>query len=307
MALVLIRHKCDGGGTYQSQRALLETLLRSTADVISFFSYWDLPYNNFNYSYIDVAVDKYGFCTLSIDRLGIGNSSIADPLQVIQAPAETSALYEVTVMLRNGTVPNIPQAFEKVVHVGHSFGSVLTYDLVAQYPRASDGIILTGYSQDGAFFFQTIADFNSKLARLNQPLRFGNISSTVVQQGLSMFIYSELDSIKNYLSKHQITITEVESVVQSTELGDLITGIYPTSLPQMQNLPTGYLTWSDAASNQYAFLYPGFFDPRILNFAESVKMPYTIGELLTIGSSPKNTDFKGPVQILTGSKCSRSH
>ena len=46
-----------------------------------FLSYWDIPYSNFNYSYIDVAVDKYGFCTLSIDRLGIGNSSIADPFE----------------------------------------------------------------------------------------------------------------------------------------------------------------------------------------------------------------------------------
>lgn len=209
MALVFTRRKCDGDGTSQSQRALFKTLPRSTADVISIFSYWDLPYKNFNYSCIDVAVDKYGFCTLSIDRSGIGNSSIADPSQVIQAPVEMSALYEVTEMLRNGTIPNVPRAFKKVVHVGHSFGSVLTYNLVAQHPSASDGIILTGYSQDGAFFFQTIANFNSKLARLNQPLRFGNISSTVVQQGLSMFLYPELDSIKKYLSRNQITIAEV--------------------------------------------------------------------------------------------------
>ncbi len=256
-----------------------------------------------------MAVDIYGFCTLSIDRLGIGNSSIADPLQVIQAPAEMSAIYEITKKLRNGTVPDVPQAFNKVVHIGHSFGSVLTYNLVAKYPSASDGIILTGYSQNASFFFATVADWNSKLARLDQPLRFGNVSSAVVRQTLSMFVNPELNStiIDKYLSKFQVTIAEVQSVVRSTELGDFIAGIDPTDLPQMQDLPTGYLTWSDAAANQYAFLYPGFFDPRILDFAESTKMPYTLGELLTIGVSPKTTKFKGPVQVFTGSKFPRSY
>lgn len=94
-------------------------------------SYWDLPYNSFNYSYIDVAVDQYGFSTLSIDRLGIGNSSIADPLSIVQIPAELSAIYELTKMLRCGSLPHVPKAFSKIVHVGHSLGSILTYNLAA--------------------------------------------------------------------------------------------------------------------------------------------------------------------------------
>ncbi len=94
-------------------------------------SYWDLPYKKCRYSYIDVAVDRYGFSTLSIDRLGVGSSSIADPLSVIQVPAELSAIYELTKMLRRGTLPNVPHAFSKIVHVGHSLGSILTYNLAA--------------------------------------------------------------------------------------------------------------------------------------------------------------------------------
>jgi hypothetical protein len=78
-------------------------------------SYWDLSYNNYNYSYIDVAVAA-GYHTVSIDRFGIGNSSHADPLNVVQAPAEVSSLYEITSMLRNGTFPTVSHKFGKVVH-----------------------------------------------------------------------------------------------------------------------------------------------------------------------------------------------
>jgi len=83
-------------------------------------SYWDLSYNNYNYSYIDVAVAA-GYHTVSIDRFGIGNSSHADPLDV-QAPAEVSALHEITSMLRSGTFPSVSHKFGKVVH-GKSFVS----------------------------------------------------------------------------------------------------------------------------------------------------------------------------------------
>jgi hypothetical protein len=41
-------------------------------------TYWDLDYNNYNYSYVNVALEA-GYSTLAIDRLGIGNSSHGDP------------------------------------------------------------------------------------------------------------------------------------------------------------------------------------------------------------------------------------
>ena len=206
-------------------------------------------------------------------------------------------------------MPHVPHIFKKVVHVGHSFGSVLTYNLVASYPDTSDGIILSGYSQNASFFSAIIAGWNSKIARLNQPLRFGDVGSTAAKQALSKFISPEFNttSFEKFLAENNISAADVQSVIESTELGDLITGFDLMSQPQAQNLPTGYLTWSDASSNLYGFLYPGFFDPKILTFTESTKMPYTLGELLTIGSSPKTTTFKGPVQVITGSKPSRDH
>lgn len=53
--------------------------------------------------------------------------------------------------LRNGNVNGISADFDKIVHVGHSFGSQHTYALTAMYPGISAGITLTGFSQNGSF------------------------------------------------------------------------------------------------------------------------------------------------------------
>lgn len=123
-------------------------------------SYWNSPYNSGNYSYSAVATDKYGYATFSWDRLGIGMSDHGDPVQEIQALLEVDALRALTQAVRSGAVECVP-AFEKVVHVGHSFGSTHTYALTAMYPDISDGIALTGFSQNGTFlpYFQLGGNF----------------------------------------------------------------------------------------------------------------------------------------------------
>lgn len=114
-------------------------------------SYWDLSYNNYNYSYVEEAVDQYGYATFSWDRLGIGMSQHGEAVNEIQAWLEVDALRALTTMLRQGTISASEKAFKKVVHVGHSFGSEHTYALTAMYPNISDGIALTGFSQNGSF------------------------------------------------------------------------------------------------------------------------------------------------------------
>lgn len=123
-------------------------------------SYWNVPFNNFNYSYINEAVDHYGYATFSYDRLGIGMSQHGEPVNEIQAQIEIQALRELTYMIRGGKIQSVPK-FQKVIHIGHSFGSVQTYALTAQYPDISDGIGLTGFSQNGTFlpFFELGGDF----------------------------------------------------------------------------------------------------------------------------------------------------
>ena len=137
-------------------------------------SYWDLPFNGYNYSYSSVAVDQYGYSTFSWDRLGIGMSDHPDPIAEVQSPLEEAALVALTKMLQAGSISGVPQ-FEKVVHVGHSFGSELSYGLSRDYPTLSSGVILTGFSQNTSFlpYFQLGGNFiavqNSPLASQYQP------------------------------------------------------------------------------------------------------------------------------------------
>ncbi|KAK1958527.1 alpha/beta-hydrolase [Colletotrichum sublineola] len=115
-------------------------------------SYWDFPANGYNYSYVGPAVDDYGCSTFSWDRLGIAESSHGEPINEIQGFLELAALKALTDKLRAGTVPGLDCTFEKIVHVGHSFGSIHSYALTAMYPGISDGVVLTGFSPNTTFF-----------------------------------------------------------------------------------------------------------------------------------------------------------
>lgn len=110
--------------------------------------------------------------TLSYDRLGVGSSTIADPLHSVQAFLEVSVLAELTRLLRTGRFPSAPQAplrYERVLHVGHSFGAILTSGLVNLAPELSDGIALTGYTASGMYLPYFVAGGNFQLASLNEP------------------------------------------------------------------------------------------------------------------------------------------
>lgn len=97
------------------------------------------------YSWISYA-SKLGYPTLSIDRLGYGNSSHPDPVLAVQAGTEVQIHHEIIQALRKTTIVG-GRKFSKVVYVGHSVGSVLGNYLAAVYPNAVDAMVLTGYSK----------------------------------------------------------------------------------------------------------------------------------------------------------------
>lgn len=136
-------------------------------------SYWDLAYNDFAYSFVDRAIAA-GYATFSIDRLGVGMSTHADPVQVVQFPAELSTIQVLTSQIRDGKVDGVPTP-QKIAHVGHSFGSELTMGLSVMAPNLTDAVVLTGFSYNSSFQPQAFASFNSQLAKLNQPDRFGDL------------------------------------------------------------------------------------------------------------------------------------
>ncbi|KAF2823196.1 alpha/beta-hydrolase [Ophiobolus disseminans] len=264
-------------------------------------TYWDLSYQNYNYSYVNTALAA-GYSTLAIDRFGIGNSTHGDPINEIQAQAEVEALNAVTTKLRNGGIPQVGTAYDTVIHVGHSFGSVQSSWLSALYPNNTDGIVLTGYSGAGQFLPYIIAGWNLHSARLNQPLRFGNASNAGLlklakQYGMNIDLVSGLQKVLGAAGV-DLTTQEIGDIVSSTEILDLITGYNETVF--QYNYPSGYLASSDLTALQYAFLYPDNYDLALAIMGEQTKQPVTVGEILTIGNAPMMSTFTGPVFVITG-------
>ena len=104
---------------------------------------------------------------MAYDRLGVGNSSHGDPRDEIQSFLEEAALHELVSMLRSGAFPNQKHKFEKVVGIGHSFGSAQTYMVSNSYTSDFDAIVLTGFSMDLSFVGLFIAGANFVLAKEN--------------------------------------------------------------------------------------------------------------------------------------------
>jgi len=150
-------------------------------------TYWDFAEG---YSYIDVAA-QYGYATFSYDRLGVGKSDKPDPIKTIQAPLEVEIAHTLTTSLREGHFSDLK--FQKVIGVGHSFGSIISNAITKQYPSALDAAILTGYSADLSSQPLFLQALNLALANQNQPLRFGLlnngflVSDTVISNQIGFF------------------------------------------------------------------------------------------------------------------------
>ena len=188
----------------------------------------------------------------------------------IQSFLEIQALAALTRMLRNGTLPGVPHAFQKIVHVGHSFGSAQSYALVNLYPDISDGVVLTGFSMNGSFVGLFASGGNFVLANKNQPFRFGGIDYTAAESLLNIY------ALTDYVAGLQIV----------------------DPVPYVN----GYMTNANIDAQQYLFLLPGYFDQGLAQFGENGKQPVTQGELLTLGALTPTNNYAGPVMVFTGCK-----
>jgi len=156
-------------------------------------SYWDFAQG---YSFIDVAAQA-GYPTFSHDRLGVGASDHPDPIQIVQAPIQVEIIHQLVSFLRGGKLAGT--TFKNIVGVGHSFGSIQSVGVAAKYPKDFDGLVLTGFSTDTGSLQLTFADFNTAIARLNQPDRFGSLSNgylvvdNAIANQFAFFYYPNFD------------------------------------------------------------------------------------------------------------------
>jgi pimeloyl-ACP methyl ester carboxylesterase len=104
--------------------------------------YWDLPFQPDTYSFVRDA-NARGFATLNIDRLG--NVGSFQPLSAFDTmDAQASVVHQVVDALRDGS---LGVAFDNVVLVGHSSGSLIAY-LEAGRFRDVDALVATGASHE---------------------------------------------------------------------------------------------------------------------------------------------------------------
>ncbi len=101
--------------------------------------YWNFPYGNGYYSYVDAATAA-GYATFDIDRIGDGNSS-HPPSSEVTLTAGAVALHDAVTALRTGAVDG--HAFQHVIMVGHSLGSLEAWIEAGTYHDV-DAVIITG-------------------------------------------------------------------------------------------------------------------------------------------------------------------
>jgi pimeloyl-ACP methyl ester carboxylesterase len=102
--------------------------------------YWDWPLDRETYSYVEYC-RRTGHATLAIDRVGSGVSS-RPPGRLNTVRSQADALHQIVTAARDGGLAGI--AFDRVVLVGHSFGSILA-GAEAGHHRDVDAVVFTGH------------------------------------------------------------------------------------------------------------------------------------------------------------------
>lgn len=146
-------------------------------------TYWDLGGQDSGYNYVRAATSA-GYATLHWSRPGTGNSSSGNPYSILQADIQAAVLIKITELFRSGELyGDLPKPTGRVLHVGHSFGSIMSNVLIAQQPELSDGVVLTGLSHNDSFppGFPISTDFH--LAKENRPDVWGNYSTGILTWG----------------------------------------------------------------------------------------------------------------------------
>jgi len=189
-------------------------------------SYWDFGGQESNYNYVRAATDA-GYATLHWSRPGTGNSSSGNPYSILQADIQAAVLIEITKRFRSGELhPSLPTPSGRVLHVGHSFGSIMSNVLIAKNPELSDGVILTGFSHNSSFPPGFPISSNFHLAKENRPELWGNYSTGILTWG------DELALQYNFL-KHPYFDPEVLAKAEATKAPFSISEFLTLWLPSL--------------------------------------------------------------------------
>ena len=160
---------------------------------------------------MDVAA-QYNHATFFYDRLGVGASSKPDPIKIVQSPLEVEIANTLALKLRQGAFSGLK--FSKVIGTGHSFGSIITQAITAQYPSTLDAAILTGFSTNSTGMPPFLQGLNLAIASQNNPYRFADlnngyiVSSSAISNQIGFFRAPNFDpAVLNLAEATKGTVT----------------------------------------------------------------------------------------------------
>ncbi|WWC87941.1 uncharacterized protein L201_002841 [Kwoniella dendrophila CBS 6074] len=141
--------------------------------------YWNFQLDNSpNNSFAESAAQA-GWATLSYDRLGVGRSAKPDGTNVVQISYEIAQSVSIAQSLRSGNLSDIGK-FNKIVGVGHSYGSNLLTGVASVSPKSFDATILTGFTNNATQGPLGLFSFQSTIASIAYPSRFSSDANDYV-------------------------------------------------------------------------------------------------------------------------------
>jgi len=214
-------------------------------NLVNAFRYWDSERRADTNSYVNAAL-KAGYSILIYDRLGVGQSEKPDAYEIVQAPVEVEILSQLTILARSGKLVPLSQTsksvqlpkFDKIVLVGHSYGTAITSGFLSKYGDTVDGAVLTAFVVNSEIGATSVDAYGWEYAPENDHKRFGSFASGTLVEG---------------------TISNVQQI----------------------------------------FMKKGAFELDMLDYAEEVKQPATVGELVSLSMvwPLPAPSFSGPLLV----------
>jgi pimeloyl-ACP methyl ester carboxylesterase len=134
-----------------------------------------------------------GYSIFTYDRLGTGASDKPDAYDIVQTNVQVEILRQLTSLARSGKLVSSSKKLggtstlrnykpSKIVHVGHSLGSVITLGMLAAYGAESDGAIATGFLYTDKLADVNVGTWGFEFAHENDPIRFRDRGSGYLVQ-----------------------------------------------------------------------------------------------------------------------------
>ncbi|KAK4456894.1 hypothetical protein QBC42DRAFT_256846 [Cladorrhinum samala] len=168
-------------------RNVLQILVHGATNDAASWSGWNKFGALYNYH---LAATGEGYHTLAIDRLSHGtNPDKPDPVKVVQASLQIELFRELILAVRTSTSSAsnpLGKKFQKIVWVGHSFGSLLGISYARIHGNNSavsfNALVATGVSSS-MNSTATAQAFRVTPARLVDPVRFGSLPAAYITVG----------------------------------------------------------------------------------------------------------------------------